>query len=292
MGAIVTAAALWSAWGTRHVVEFLAQPPDRDRNSVWTMVVRVFADLWSAMQSQSFRALFFGLVSLCAAMGIEAALSIYVLTFFWELKQADVLLLAPTYVLGAVGGVALVPVLVRLITRKRMLQLGIVAWAMFQAIPVVLRLVGWFPENGDPLLIPALIAFRIVQGVSAIQCDVAFGAMMADSVDEHELTSGNRQEGMFFAASSIAIKAPFGIGSFVGGLALNLIDWPTGPDIRTAADIDPDTIVQLGLLVGPGIAVTSLIALWCFAWYRLTRDNHAAILKQLAERRLAVGDNA
>ena len=292
VGVIVTAAALWSAWGTRHVVEFLAQPPDRDRDSVWTMVVRVFVDLWSAMQSQSFRALFFGLVSLCAAMGIEAALSIYVLTFFWELKQADVLLLAPTYVLGAVGGVALVPVLVRLITRKRMLQLGIVAWAMFQAIPVVLRLVGWFPENGDPLLIPALIAFRIVQGVSAIQCDVAFGAMMADSVDEHELTSGNRQEGMFFAASSIAIKAPFGIGSFVGGLALNLIDWPTGPDIRTAADIDPDTIVQLGLLVGPGIAVTSLIALWCFAWYRLTRDNHAAILKQLAERRLAVGDNA
>ena len=121
------------------------------------------------MQSQSFRALFLGLVALCAAMGIQAVLSIHVLTFFWELEQADVLMLAPTYVLGAVGGVALAPVLVRRITRKYMLQLGILAWAMFQGIPVVLRLAGWFPENGDPLLLPALMAFRLVQGVAEIK---------------------------------------------------------------------------------------------------------------------------
>ena len=292
VGALVTAAALWSAWGTRHVVELLPQPPARQRDSVWVIVVRVFTDLWSAMQSQSFRTLFFGLLALSAAMGIEAALSIHMLTFFWELEQADVLLLAPTYVLGAVAGVALAPVLVRLVTRKRMLQAGILAWSMFLVVPVVLRLAGWFPENGEPLLLPALMAFRLLQGVSAIQCDVAFGAMMADSLDEHELATGNRQEGMFFAASSIAIKAPFGIGSFVGGLALNLIDWPTGPDIRTAADIDPDTIVQLGLLVGPGIGVAALISLWCFAWYRLTRSRHARILDELAKRRLAVGDSA
>lgn len=116
--------------------------------------------------------------------------------------------------------------------------------------------------------------------------------MMADSVDEHELATGNRQEGMFFAASSVAAKAPFGIGSFVGGLALNLIDWPTGPDIRTAADIDPDAIVQLGLLVGPGIGVAALISLWCFAFYRLSRDRHARILEQLARQRPAMGDSA
>lgn len=132
----------------------------------------------------------------------------------------------------------------------------------------------------------------MVQGASAIQCDVAFGAMMADSVDEHELATGNRQEGKFFAASSVAIKAPFGIGSVVGGLALKLIDWPTGPDIRTAAEIDSESIVQLGLLVGSGMALASLIALWCLAWYRLSRDRHAAILKQLAARRSAMGDNA
>lgn len=292
VGAIVTAAALWSAWSTRHVVAHLPQPPARQRASVRASVVRVFTDLWSAMQSQSFRTLFFGLMALCAAMGVEAALSIHVLTFFWELEQSDVLLLAPAYVLGAVGGVVLAPVLVRLIARRTMLQLGILAWAMFQGIPVVLRLAGWFPENGEPLLLPALIAFRLVQGISAIQCDVAFGAMMADSVDEHELVSGKRQEGVFFAASNIAIKAPFGIGSFAGGLGLNLIDWPTGPGIRTAADIDPEAIVQLGVLVGPGIAVGSLIALWCFAYYRLTRNSHAAILKQLAQRRLAMGDKA
>ncbi len=292
VGAVVTAAALWSAWGTRHVVEFLPQPPARERDSVWTIVVRVVTDLWSAMQSQSFRTLFFGLLALGAATGIEAALSIHVLTFFWELEQADVLLLAPTYALGAVAGVAIAPVLVRLVTRKHMLQAGILAWSMFLAIPVVLRLAGWFPENGTSLLLPALMAFRLLQGVGAIQCDVAFGAMMADSLDEHELATGDRQEGMFFAASSIAVKAPFGVGSVVGGLALNLIDWPTGPDIRTAADIDPDTIVQLGLLVGPGIGVAALISLLCFASYRLTRDRHARILKELARRRVAAGDTA
>jgi len=150
---------------------------------------------------------------------------------------------------------------------------------------VVLRLLDMLPENGDALLMPILFAFKVVQGVCTVQSNIAFGSMTADSIDEHELATGDRQEGVFFAASSFATKAPVGIGNIIAGICLQLMAWPTGQTIRTAADIPPEKLVQLGLLVGPGVAVCALLCFWCYARYTLTRTMHEDILEELMARR-------
>jgi len=114
---------------------------------------------------------------------------------------------------------------------------------------------------------------------------VSFGSMVADIVDEQELETGRRQEGIFFAAVSFAGKATSGLGGLVAGVSLDLIDWPQGEAIRTAADVDPEVIVRLGLLFGPGVAVFGFATVWMFSLYRLDRDAHAAILVELKTRR-------
>lgn len=84
---------------------------------------------------------------------------------------------------------------------------------------------------------------QVVQGVCVAQADVGFGSMVADVVDEQEFDSGKRQEGMFFASTYFAGKASSGIGAIVAGVALDLISWPRGAHIETAADIPAATIV-------------------------------------------------
>ena len=92
----------------------------------------------------------------------------------------------------------------------------------------------------------------------------------------------------FGLTMSFAGKATSGLGGLVAGVSLDLIDWPQGEAIRTAADVDPEIIVRLGLLFGPGVAVFGLFAaVWMFTFYRLDRDAHAAILVELKTRREA-----
>ncbi len=109
--------------------------------------------------------------------------------------------------------------------------------------------------------------------------------MVADIVDEHELKTGRRQEGIFFASVSFSGKFTTGIGNVVGGVALDLISWPRGVDIQSAADVPAETIVWLGLVYGPIVAGFAVVCLYCYSKHRLDRDRHVEIVKNLEARR-------
>jgi GPH family glycoside/pentoside/hexuronide:cation symporter len=109
--------------------------------------------------------------------------------------------------------------------------------------------------------------------------------MVADVVDEHELITGLRQEGIFFSSISFSNKMTSGIGTTAAGFALTLIAWPTGADIQTAADISPDTIAWLGLIYGPIVSGFALVSIYCYSKYGLNREKHAEVVAKLAVMR-------
>ena len=164
---------------------------------------------------------------------------------------------------------------------------GTACWAGGQIIPVVLRIVGWFPDNGSPWLLETLVVIKFVQGLGMAQAAVSFGSMVADIADEHELAMGKRQEGVFFAVVSFANKATTGLGSIIAGIALDAISWPRGANIQHAADVPAETITQLGIVYGPVVAGCGIFALYCYSRYGLTRSIHSDIVSQLAQRKAA-----
>jgi Na+/melibiose symporter-like transporter len=169
--------------------------------------------------------------------------------------------------------------------KKPAILIGTLWWAGCQVVPVVLRLFGWFPDNGTDSLLWTLIVIKFVQGVGVVQALVAFSSMVADIVDEHELATGQRQEGVFFAAVSFSNKVTTGLGSAVAGLALTMIAWPTGPAIKSAADVPPETLMWLGLVFGPIVSGFALVCAYCYSKYDLDRDRHALIVAELEKRR-------
>ena len=150
---------------------------------------------------------------------------------------------------------------------------------------MTLRLLGFFPDNDSFWLMYILVGVAFIQGMGVSQGVVSFGSMVADIVDDHELKTGRRQEGIFFAAVSFAGKATSGLGGLIAGIGLDLIKWPRDAEIRTAADVPPETLTNLGLLFGPGVAVFGFTAVWLYTRYRLNREKHAEILRQLRVRR-------
>ena len=85
------------------------------------------------------------------------------------------------------------------------------------------------------------------------------------------MSTGRREEGLFFASRSFAQKATSGIGAFIAGVALDLIAFPTG---ALPGTVDADTIWNLGFIYGPVLMLFYFLALASIAFYRITRSGH------------------
>jgi Na+/melibiose symporter-like transporter len=280
---LMMASVLLTAMGTRGRIPHLpASRVSHDKISPWSVLKKTLSEIRSALTNQSFRWLFSGVLIVFAMVGVDNALNLHMNTYFWELQgQGNLYFFAATPV-GALLGTAFASTFTRWFDKKPSVIIGTLCWALCQVIPVVLRLLGWFPENGTDELLVTLIVIKFVQGFGVVQALIAFNSMVADVVDEHELITGLRQEGIFFSSVSFSNKMTSGIGTVAAGFALALIDWPTGADVQTAADIGAETIAWLGLIYGPIVSGFALVCVYCYSKYGLNRQRHADIVAELA----------
>jgi GPH family glycoside/pentoside/hexuronide:cation symporter len=285
---VMVASVLLSAWGTQIFVPFLPQPGAAPvRTSAVGSVMRTLNETGEALRNRSFAWLFVGVLIVFMMVGVDSALNLHLNTYFWELSGSDNFFFFAASPIGVMVGALFARRLNERFDKKPSVVFGTSWWAICQITPIVLRLVGWFPENGTDELLWTLVAVKFVQGVGVVQALVTFGSMIADIVDEHELSTGRRQEGVFFAAVAFSGKFTTGIGNVVAGFALDLIDWPRGTAIQTAADIPPDTLTWLGLLYGPIVSGFVVVSVWCYSKHHLNRARHAEILAELESRRHA-----
>lgn len=282
LGIMMVLTIWYSAWGTQKEIPHLLKPTPKPPSG---FIMRLLSEFKEAFQNASFRWLFFGVLIVFIMAGVNGALDLYMLQYFWELTGQQMSILQAAFFIGLMLGTFCTPLLHRFTSKRFGVVLGTAAWAVFQLLPVVLRLLEWFPANTTLELVVTLTAMKFLQGVLLQQAYISFGSMMADVADEHELNFGSRQEGIFFGAISFSGKATSGIGNFIGGIGLDVINWPTGTDIESAADIPAETLVNLGLLYGPIVAAFAVVSVWCYSNYHLTRERHSEILEELRRRR-------
>ncbi len=291
---LMMASILITALGTkRRIPRLPASRINRESVSILRVLHKTMLEIRSALTNRSFRWLFAGVLIVFAMVGVDNALNLHMNTYFWELQGGGNLFFFAATPVGALIGTALASPLTRWFDKKPSVIIGTLCWALCQVIPVVLRLLGWFPENGTDELLYSLIVIKFIQGLGVVQALIAFNSMVADVVDEHELITGLRQEGIFFSSVSFSNKMTSGIGTVAAGFALALIDWPTGAAVQTAADIAPETIAWLGLIYGPIVSGFALVSAYCYSKYGLNRQRHAEIVEELAvlrERRAAAAD--
>lgn len=286
LAVIMAVTILWSAWGTHSRIPYL--PPAAgggDNSSLRAIFVRTFKEMWEALQNRSFAWAFGGTLVIFVMVGTDNALNLYMFEYFWGLSSQEKLVLMLLYPLGIMVGTALVPLLHRKVDKRHGITIGISGWSLCQIVPVFMRFLGWLPENGETDLAVILTAIKFVQGMFAAQSLVSFHSMIADIADQHELSTGRRQEGIFFAAGSFASKSTSGLGSFLAGIGLDIIQWPAG--VQTAADIPSHTLANLGLMYGPIVSGFAVVSVLLVIQCKMTRAEHESVIAQLNELRNA-----
>ena len=282
----VATAILASAAGTHRLIPSLARPTDGPGFSL----ARFAGELRGVLAIGSYRTLIGAALFAAVAGGFSDVVGLYVNTFFWGFTSAQIAVL----VYGLIPGVILSFLVARPLSErfdKKRASLGLAGFAIFFGpLPIFLRLLGWMPENGDRLLLPLILCHGVVAVACVVSIGITVSSMLADVADEGELSTGKRQEGMFNATISLAMKSTSGLGGLFAGITLDLIDFPRGAEPGTIA---PEKVEALGMAVGPGLLALFLVTLVFLSRYPITRARHREILDALdRQRREGAGSDA
>ena len=280
LAVLMVASILGSAWGTHHLIPALSKPGASEARGV----KRAALDVIPALRNPSFRWLILGFALLSAPVGVGTALTLYLNTFFWQISPERMTMILVAMPVGIVFGSVLAPLIGRYIEKKQAMLGGAIGWMTFATAPVCLHYAGLFSAPGTLAVAVALAGCGFMAGFVSAQAGVAVGSMLADVADEQELVTRKRQEGVFYGGYAFVLKATSGIGAAVAGIALDLIHWPVGAHVRTAADVPPEALFKLAMIGGPGLALGLIPALWCLNHYTLDRARHQSIVAALQRR--------
>jgi len=277
--AVVAAAAIViSALFTRDRIPKLHVPPISDHGfSIRALTVEIV----ECLKNRNYAALLLGLVFLGAAAGLHENLFSFMSLFFWELPEESIRWIAaaspPSYILAFIATAKLHD---RLDKRETMIGAMVVV-AIASALPVVCRFLGLFPENGSESLLPLLLLnqFGFTCGIAVLTITVM--SALADIADQHELTTGRRQEGVFYSARTFFGKVTTAAGSLLSGLGLDLIGFSAH---SVPGEVAPEVITGLGVLDSIVPAVPATLAVFCYAAYRIDKRTHREIREELAKR--------
>jgi Na+/melibiose symporter-like transporter len=272
---VMLVAILVSAVGTHRHIPNLKQPPAKQAFSFR----RTMRELLETVSNRSFLVLFIASIFASMAGGLAAALNVYFNTYFWELSSDQIAVLAVGYFVAAAIALFLAPRLSIRFGKKRA-AIGISILSLGVApVPITLRLFDLFPANGSAALVPTLVVFSTTEVTLFITASILFAAMIADVVEESELVTGRRSEGVFFAARNFVMKVVSGVGIFLSSVLLGAIDFPSD---AKPGQVDAATIARMGKVYVPILVCLYIAFLVFISSYRISRSSHEANLKRLA----------
>jgi glycoside/pentoside/hexuronide:cation symporter, GPH family len=268
LGAIVMLVAiLGSSAGLHRYIPYLQPPPQRASYRLWDLL----GDLKQTLANRNFAALFFAGLFAAIGAGVATNFDTYIITHFWEFDPSQWRWVIGSLFVSAVLPLYFAPKITARWDKKRS-AMGIYGFQIvFSALPILLRLADWFPGNDSPWLFPIIWCHTIINVAVIVTFGVVQSSMLADIVEHSQMSTGRREEGLFFASRSFAQKATSGVGAFIAGVALDLIAFPRGAAPGT---VDPDTIWNLGFIDGPVLMLFYLMALLSIGFYRITRGGH------------------
>ncbi len=281
-GLMATLAILIATVGTRSQIPYLHRQSTGQANLMNPGYY--IQELIKVLKNPSFLAIFLVSITFFIMLGLQRALALHMNTYFWELETEKIQYLFYAFFVATLITVPLVKRLIDRLDKKNTLYLGL--WIILAAfvLPTSFRLLEWFPPNGSAMLLPLLLIGQIGAGIGTAILMVCSGSIVADVADDHELRCGKRQEGLLFGFFTLASKSTSGIGSFLAGITLSFIAFPTDLDVVPGA-VAPETLFKLGLAFGPGVAIFGLLCVVAMSRYGINKAKHEQTLTTLSQRR-------
>ena len=276
-GALVFISIFLCALGTFSRVPYLSKPAsDLGKLNLLTFIKKIL----STLKNRNYLFLLVGLFFFTVSTSLFETFNVFINTYFWELAPEDIRWLSLAMVPGIVCGALLSPRLMHTYDRRPVLLAAVIGMTLFAQLPVDLRLLGLFPGNTSTVLLPSLLTNAFFLALSLGIGTVAVLAMLADIIDENELVTGLREEGLFYSARTFFSKMAGSVGHFAAGILLDV--FVKMPFDAVPGEVDADVIVRLGIAAGPIMGLSAALAAIFYSQYGLTKKQHEKVMAELA----------
>ncbi|MEQ3744652.1 MAG: MFS transporter [Henriciella sp.] len=266
------------ALGTHSHIPNLRKPPASRKITIG----KIFSEIGETLSNKSFFGLFISALFGFMAAGVAASLNYIINGFFWEFTTTQTFYLTIIVFASAFLALIIAPLISKALGKKKAaIIVGAIAFTL-APMPVVLRLLGVMPPNGSDLLFWIILITTMIDVALIITYQIISSSMIADIVEESELKTGRRSEGIFFAGISFMRKLARGSGLFLASIILSVAN--------ISRDMQPGDLSEQTLtLLGSGYAF-GLLFLWAMMIlflfrYQITRADHEANLAALERTR-------
>lgn len=270
-----------SASATHGRIKYLTPAPTRK-----ITFAGMAREVGATLNNRSFIVLTISGMFLYMALGIRGALELYFSLYFWGFNQGQLTLLATAGIIASFIGVSLAPVLAKRFGKKRLSMVTFSLAVITGLGPILLRVLGYMPPNGTDLLFWIMFVDVIVNGALSIINGIMLSSMIADVVEDSEVKTGRRSEGLLNSADNLFKKIVSGVGVLVSGVVLTTIAFPQGAE-RT--EVPAEVLRNLGLMYVPIQSGFYAVAIVCLILYSIDQTKHEENLRTLAARQGAGG---
>ncbi|HEY2068925.1 MAG TPA: MFS transporter [Rhizomicrobium sp.] len=271
---VMFAVILISSYGTQRFIPWLRKPPVRKLT-----LLQYAREMLSTLNNRAFLILMVAIVVFNFATGLVFALNYYIVSFYWLLSTQQIGAMAAAGIPTVIFSFLIGPPVSRAFGKLNGALLLFLVGFVIANVPIVFGLLGIFFHAGMPNLMWILMGFAVVSGSLTIGASILVTAMITDVVEDSELKTGRRNEGLFFAGNSFLAKAVTGLGVFGSGMLLWFADFPTA---AVPGKVDPAIVHHFALVYLLVVCALYLTGVAIITRFPITRATHNENLKRLA----------
>ena len=269
---------LISAWGTHGRIGSFRQLPPRPR----TTLSNIAREMVRTLSHRSLLMVTIGGLFSGMATGMGNALNTYFGTYFWHFTAQQLAVIGLAALLGTAAAVIVSPIVSARFGKKRGFIVSAFASLFVNNITMTLKLIGLLPTDSNTLLLIFFVSATI--GLTlAITSGILVSAMITDVVEDNEMRTGRRSEGLISASLSFVNKATSGLGLLAGSMLIDLVHLPVQSPPAIVDKIAPYAAHNLVLIYMPVQMTLWFIAISLISGYRIDRQTHEDNLKRIAQ---------
>jgi GPH family glycoside/pentoside/hexuronide:cation symporter len=276
VGVMIMVSSLISSVGTHSRIKTLYRPPPHSFAAAeW------LREVGSIFNNRNFLvAVGAGMLS-AVALGLTTGLAIYFNTFLFHQPSSNVMLIVATQALAAPFAFWIASRASKLWGKRRAFMTLLLSSLIFVHGPIGLRLLGFWPANGSPQLLPALMTANTLAIVLSIGGQILGTSMISDIVEENQARTGRRSEGLVLFSDRLLLKVATSLATILPGFMLAVVHFPAG---ARPATLDPHVMRNLALIYIPLASGLSISAILTWFLFRIDKGVHDRNLAAIAAR--------
>ena len=208
-------------------------------------------------------------------IGITSGTATYVNTYFWEWTPSTISLFPVIAGIATIFGALLAVIITMGREKKNIVITVFILGLLIDPLPIWLRLledvfiISLFPSNGSDLLWWVMIVHTSIVDALRAMGFVLVISMIYDIVEDSQITTGRRDEGVFMSGPNLIQKILSGFGIFILGIVMQFIGFDGNNLSAEEVQTPIKNLVIFQSVIGP---ILSFAGITCLFFYNITRD--------------------